>query len=203
MCLKRDYRMTISNLFGDAGGADLSGSSRSRLNHLVQTYLGIELDKSRSASTGGRRPLAMSACATCPTGYTLPACRSCDLLLAELESARPRRRSARTFHRGFRPPDTGTRGRSFNETASGRLGGRRGPNAAERRWRSCAEVYLSREALAEKADIPPMNVVQNRTLIELAQRQPAEPRLQPRDIFGLSPNGLRKYGDAFLATVVA
>ncbi|NOG52279.1 MAG: hypothetical protein HND48_24690 [Chloroflexi bacterium] len=35
------------------------------------------------------------------------------------------------------------------------------------------ELYLAREALAERANIPPMNVVQNRTLVELAREQPA------------------------------
>ena len=45
-----------------------------------------------------------------------------------------------------------------------------------------------------------MNVVQNRTLIELAQKQPST-REELRSVFGLSANGIRKYGDSFLDAV--
>ncbi|MBK8136806.1 MAG: ribonuclease D [Chloroflexi bacterium] len=196
MCLKRDYQMTISNLFDTMQAARICGVKQIGLNHLVQAYLGIELDKSHQRDNWGRRPLAMSSLryAQLDTHY-LPELH--DLLLAELE-VRGHAEEARETFEDLSRLTPAHEGRSFDEDGFWKIGQPARLNG--RQMAILREVYLSREALAEKADIPPMNVVQNRTLIELAQRQPAD-RDQLRDVFGLSPNGLRKYGDAFLAAV--
>ena len=196
MCLKRDFQMTIANLFDTMTAARICGVKQIGLNHLVQAYLGIELDKSHQRDNWGRRPLAMSSLryAQLDTHY-LPDLR--DLLLAELE-ARHHVEEARETFEDLSRLTPAHEGRSFDEDGFWKIGHPARLNG--RQMAILREVYLTREVLAEKSDIPPMNVVQNRTLLELAQRLPGT-RDELRDIFGLSPNGLRKYGDAFLAAV--
>lgn len=196
MCLKRDYKMTVTNLFDTMTAARICGIRQIGLNHLVQMYLGIELDKSHQRDNWGRRPLSAASLryAQLDTHY-LPELH--DLLLAELE-ARGHVTEARETFSDIAQMTHAHEGRTVDQDGFWKIGYPARLNG--RQMAILREVYLVREALAEHADIPPMNVVQNRTLLELAQKQPST-RDELRSIFGLSPNGTRKYGDAFLAAV--
>jgi ribonuclease D len=196
MCLKRDYRMTVNNLFDTMVAARICGVKQIGLNNLLQTYVGVELDKAHQRDNWGRRPLSASSLryAQLDTHY-LPQLR--DLLLAELE-ARGHVEEARETFADLTQMTPAHVGRTFDMDGFWRIGTPARLNG--RQMAILREAYLVREALAEDADIPPMNVVQNRTLIELAQKQPIT-RDELRAVFGLSPNGLRKYGDALLDAV--
>lgn len=196
MCLKRDYQFTFSNLFDTMIAARICGLRQVGLNHLLRDYLNIELDKSHQRDNWGKRPLPQSSLryAQLDTHY-LPDLR--DQLLAEL-TARDHLEEARETFDDMSRMTPAHEGRSFDPDGYWRIGypARLNP----RQMAVLRELYLTREALAERADIPPMNVVQNRTLVELAQQQP-ENRDGLRSVFGLSNNGVRRWGDALLEAI--
>jgi ribonuclease D len=196
MCLKRDYRMTVNNMFDTMVAARICGVKQIGLNHLVQAYIGVELDKAHQRDNWGRRPLSASSLryAQFDTHY-LPQLH--DLLLAELEARGHLEEARETFDDLTRMTPAHV-GRAFDLDGFWKIG--HPARLSGQQMAVLREVYLVREALAEDADIPPMNVVQNRTLIELAQKQPST-RDELRSVFGLSANGIRKYGDSFLDAV--
>ncbi|KXK52793.1 MAG: putative ribonuclease D [Chloroflexi bacterium OLB13] len=196
MCLKRDYQFTFSSLFDTMIAARICGLRQVGLNHLVHDYLGIDLDKSHQRDNWGRRPLPHSSLryAQFDTHY-LPELH--DQLLAELEARGHLEEARETFDDMGRmtPPHEG---RSFDPDGYWRIG--YPARLTPRQMAVLRELYLAREALAERANIPPMNVVQNRTLVELAREQPTN-RDALRGIFGLSNHGVRRWGDALLAAI--
>lgn len=196
MCLKRDFQMKINNLFDTMQAARICGVKQIGLNHLVQRYLGIELDKSHQRDNWGRRPLAVSSLryAQLDTHY-LPELR--DMLLTELEQRGHAEEARETFSDLSRLTPA-HEGRSLDEDGFWKIGLPARLNG--RQMAILREVYLMREALAEKVDVPPINVIANRTMIELAQRQP-QTRDDLRNVFGISPAAARRYGDVLLEAV--
>lgn len=196
MCLKRDYHFEITNLFDTMVAARICGIRQIGLQNLVQTFLSIDLDKSHQRDNWGKRPLPIACLryAQLDTHY-LPELR--DLLLAELE-ARGHLEEARETFDDLSRLTHAHEGRSFDPDGYWKIGipARLPP----RQMAILRELYIAREKLAEHADLPPMNVAQNRTLVELAQRAPTN-KDDLRGIFGLSPNGLRRWGDHWLSAI--
>lgn len=196
MCLKRDYRFEVANLFDTMVAARICGLRQIGLQNLVQVYLGVALDKSHQRDDWGKRPLP-AAClryAQLDTHY-LPDLR--DMLLAELDARGHLDEARETFDDLSRLTEP-HEGRSFDPEGYWKIGVP--ARLGVRQMTLLRELYLTRESLAQRADLPPVNVAQNRTLVELAQRAPAT-RDDLRGIFGLSPNGIRRWGEAWLSAV--
>ncbi len=198
MCLKRDYRFEVVNLFDTMVAARVCGIRQIGLQNLVQAYLGVTLDKSHQRDNWGKRPLP-AAClryAQFDTHY-LPDLR--DMLLAELEARHHLEEACETFDDLCRLTEA-HEGRSFDPEGYWKIGvpARLSP----RQMATLRELYITRERLAQHADLPPMNVAQNRTLVELAQHTPTT-REALRGIYGMSPNAVRRWGDEWLKTIAA
>lgn len=196
MCLKRDYQFEITNLFDTMMAARICGIRQIGLQNLVQTYLGIELDKSHQRDNWAKRPLP-AAClryAQLDTHY-LPDLH--DMLLAELQARGHVEEARETFDDLCRMTHA-HEGRTFDPDGYWRIGvpARLNP----RQMAILRELYLVREELAAHTNYPPMNIAQNRSLVELAQRTPTQ-REELRAIFGLSPQGIRKWGDYWLKAI--
>lgn len=196
MCLKRDYRFEITNLFDTMVAARICGIRQIGLQNLVQTYLGIDLDKSHQRDNWGKRPLPVACLryAQFDTHY-LPELR--DMLLAELQ-ARGHLEEARETFDDLSRLTHAHEGRSFDENGYWKIG--IPARLTPRQMAILRELYIAREKLAEHAELPPMNVAQNRTLVELSQRAPTH-RDDLRGIFGLSPQGIRKWGDHWITAI--
>jgi len=196
MCLKRDYRFEVTNLFDTMMAARICGIRQIGLQNLVQTYLSIELDKTHQRDNWGKRPLPVACLryAQLDTHY-LPDLR--DMLLVELEARNHLEEARETFDVLSRLTHA-HEGRSFDTEGYWKIGipARLSP----RHMAVLRELYIIREELAAHADFPPMNVAQNRTLVELAQRAPVN-RDELRGIYGLSPNGMRRWGDVWLEAI--
>lgn len=196
MCLKRDYHFEVTNLFDTMVAARICGIRQIGLQNLVHSYLSIDLDKSHQRDNWAKRPLP-AAClryAQFDTHY-LPDLH--DLLLAELE-ARGHLEEARETFDDLSRLTLPHEGRRFDPDGYWRIGIPARLN--QRQMAILRELYLTREKLAEHANLPPVNVAQNRTLVELAQRAPTN-RDALGGIYGLSPKGMRRWADDWLAAV--
>lgn len=196
MCLKRDFHFEIANLFDTMVAARVCGIRQVGLNNLVRAFLDIELDKSHQRDNWGRRPLSVASLryAQMDTHYLLDLR---DLLAAQLEEQTHLEEARETFDDLSRmtPPHEG---RSFDPEGFWRIG--LPAHLTSQQMATLRALYLMRETLAERANMPPLNVVQNRTLLELALRQPCS-REELKGIPGLSPNGIRRWGDAWLRAI--
>jgi len=196
MCLKRDYHFEITNLFDTMVAARICGIRQIGLQNLAQTYLGVELDKTHQRDNWGKRPLPFVCLryAQLDTHY-LPDLR--DMLLNELAARNHLEEARETFDDLSRLTNAHV-GRSFDPDGYWKIG--IPAHLSPRHMAVLRELYITRDELAARADFPPMNVAQNRTLVELAQRAPIH-RDNLHGIFGLSPNGLRRWGDAWLEAI--
>jgi ribonuclease D len=196
MCLKRDFHFEIANLFDTMVAARICGIRQVGLNNLVRAFLDIELDKSHQRDNWGRRPLSVASLryAQMDTHYLL---ELRDTLAAQLETDGHLEEARETFDDLSRMTPA-HEGRSFDPEGFWRIG--LPARLTSQQMATLRALYLMRESLAERANMPPLNVVQNRTLLELALRQPCN-REELKGIPGLSPNGIRRWGDAWLRAI--
>lgn len=195
VCLKRDYGFEMVNLFDTMVAARVIGLEQVGLGNLLNDFLGVKSDKRHQRDNWGTRPLRQSSLiyAQKDTHY-LPQLR--DILRTQLIEHQRLEEATEIFAEIC---DVGeSEPRTFDPDGFWRLGI---PNNLNRRQLAILrELYLMRESIAEKRDVPTFKVLSNRLLIAIAE---AEPRRidELRHIRGLSPALIRRYDKRIIQAV--
>src|SRR5690606_29266883 len=161
LILKREYGFRFANLFDTRVAAAALGSTSPGLASVLATRFGIELDKSMQRSNWGQRPLTAKQIAYAPLDahYLLGLLdaqeRELDAqdrrMIVDAECARLER---------LEPPDAG-----FEPDEWVRIKGAR--TLDPRRRRALRELFVMRDEVARKADVPPFRTLGNPVLLEV------------------------------------
>ncbi len=193
-CLRRDYGFSFVNIFDTHVAAQLLGYEFLGLGALMEQILGVYHSKRRQRDDWSHRPLESEQLeyAAMDTHHLL---RLRDVLendlqqkgrlswaLEEFETAAAIERPEKEFDtEGFRRIK-GSRDLSLQDQVILRA------------------LYLLRDTIAEKLDVPPFKVMNNSVLIDLVHRPP----ISPREMFkrpGISYRVARKFTSDILKTI--
>ena len=194
MCLRRDFDFGFVSLFDTMVAARILGWKKVGLASVLEAEFSVKVNKRHQRADWGARPLStdMLRYAQTDTHYLL-ALRK--LLQAELEASGRMEEAQEVFaelvtvgpHIAEFDPDA-----FWNINGMHRL---KGHQQAILR-----ELYLYRERMAEQRDVPPFKVMEEKRLLELAQREPGSIRQLER-MGTLSEWQVRKYGRGILRSV--
>ncbi len=194
MCLKRDFGFDFNHLFDTMLAARVCGIRQVGLNALLQTYVGVELDKSHQRDDWGQRPLPADSLRYAQTDtHYLPTLR--DHLAQRLAELDRVEEAAELFEDTCR---VRMADHQFDPEGYWRIAQPNhvfGQAAAILR-----ELYLWRNVIAERRDVPPFKVLGDRTLVELAQRMPRTLDELGR-ISGMGTHNVRRYGHDLLRLI--
>jgi len=191
ICMKRDFDFDVHNLFDTMFAARLVHEEQFGLGDLLANYFEVEVDKSHQRDNWGQRPLPKDSLiyAQMDTHY-LPKLR--DKLREQLE-ALDRMEEAQEVFADVLHIDVKTQ--DFDPEGFWKLGVPR--SLSRRQMAYLREVYLEREELAEKRDVPPFKIVGNKALVALA-RKPPNNLHQMRQLREFAPSQVRRFGERFL-----
>ncbi len=192
--LKRDCRFRFANLFDTMISAQLLGYPSIGLAALAKRHFDVSLPKDEQRSDWSARPLRDSqlAYAAADTTYLIP-------LAEKLERELKKKKRLEWAQEEFE----GLTRREWPEREFDRLGYLKikGARALDSQALSVLrELYLERDKRAREIDRPPFKVLGNRTLLEIAQRQPTSPD-ELSGIKGVTDLILRRFGRNVLAAV--
>ncbi len=194
ICLKRDYGFTFTNLFDTMLAARILGRSGLGLGTLLEQEFGVLVDKRLQRANWAKRPLSpeMLKYARMDTHY-LVALRS--ILKEELDRSDRIALAEEDFRRLTRVP---AGNHENGEVNCWRISGAQ--DLTPRQAAVLMALCAFREDRARSLDQPPFRILQNQTLIELAQRMPRK-RAELNQISGLSPKLIDRYASSLLAAV--
>lgn len=194
ICLKRDYSFEFTNLFDTMLAARILGRPGLGLGTMLEQEFGVKVDKRLQRANWARRPLSpeMLKYARMDTHY-LVALR--NILKEELVRSGRTELAEEDFHRLTRVP-AGTH--ENGEVNCWRISGAQ--DLTPRQAAVLMELCSFREDRARSINQPPFRILQNQTLLELAQRMPRK-RAELNHITGLSPKLIDRYGANLLAAV--
>ncbi|MFN8372072.1 MAG: HRDC domain-containing protein [Anaerolineae bacterium] len=187
ICLTRDFGYTFVNVFDTMVAARVCGEKNIGLGSLLTQYCAVEVDKSHQRDDGGQRPLSPDSLryAQMDTHY-LPLLR--DILLSRLEAFKrvDEAREAFTDLCHVELPD-----REFDPEGYWRIGV---PNELTRREMAILrELYLLREEIAQRRDLPAFKVFSNKSMVAIVREMPKNLD-QLMTVEGMSPSLARRYG---------
>jgi ribonuclease D len=166
LSLKRDYGFTFVNLFDTMLAARILGWQRYGLGTILGEHFGVKLDKRFQRYNWGQRPLSRKALnyAHLDTHYLLPL-RTIQLKalnqqhrLREANEAFERQTMAEPSPKVFDPDDFW------------RIKGCK--DLIPQQQAVLRELFIMRDKIARKIDRPPFKVMNDTTLIRLAEQQP-------------------------------
>jgi len=164
--LRRDCGFRFSNLFDTMISAQILGYSSVGLSSLTQQHFDVNLPKDEQRSDWSTRPLTQNqlSYAAADVLYLIP--------LAELLGKELRRVGRESWaQEEFEALERRVwREREFDELGYLRIKGARKLDATG--LAILRELYLMRDQKAREIDRPPFKVLGNRTLLEIAERQP-------------------------------
>lgn len=194
MGIKRDYGFEINNIFDTMLAARICGYRQVGLNNLLESHLGVQLDKRHQRDNWGKRPLPDDSLryAQMDTHF-LPLLRNdlYDELVQQKRLAEARDAFAELPH--IEPASL-----EFDPEGYWRIGKPRGLN--RRQMAVLRELYLWRERTAARRDCPPFKVISNEAMVTIARNTPRE-KADLAEIRGISPTMIRRYGDTLLELV--
>ena len=193
-CLRRDYGFAFANIFDTHVAAQLLGYEFLGLGALMEQLLGIYHSKRRQRDDWSQRPLASEQLeyAAMDTHHLL---RLRDALEAEL---REKGRMAWALEEFETAAAIERPEKEFDTEGFRRIKGSR--ELALQDQVVLRALYLLRDRIARKLDVPPFKVLNNSVLIELARRPPAS----PREMFnrpGISYRVARRFSADILKTI--
>lgn len=194
LCLKRDYGFTLNNLFDTMTAARILGWSKYGLGSILQKYFNVKLNKRFQKYNWGERPLKPKALnyARLDTHYLLPLRR---IQLKELEERKRLREATDAFQRAAQVEPTP---KEFDPDDFWRV--KRVRNLSRQDQAIVRELFILRDKIARKLDRPPFKVMNNSTMIYLAQQKPT--RLADLNgIKGLEDRLIREDGQDVLAAI--
>ncbi|MDX1991908.1 MAG: HRDC domain-containing protein [bacterium] len=195
MCLKRDFGYTFANIFDTMVAARVIGYKSIGLSALLETYMGVVLDKAHQRDDWGERPLPADslAYAQMDTHY-LPQLR--EILHEKLKEDGRLEEAVELFEELPHLPAAELR--EFDPEGYWKLGM---PQYLKRYQMSILrEIYLLREEIAQERDLPPFKVLVNKQLVTLATAAPR--RLSDLAALGGMPSSfIRRYGHRLLEAI--
>jgi ribonuclease D len=195
MCLRRDYGWTFNNLFDTMWAARVLGWPHSGLGNILSEQFGVRLDKRWQRHNWGRRPLSPEALAYArlDTHYLLPLR---EQMLAELKE-KGRLEEAREFFAEVSQAEPNFK--AFDP--DGDLWRVKGVWDLEPEDRAILrELLIWRDAQARRQDRPPFKIVNDRTLVALAQTRPQSLE-QMQGINGFKSLHQHRYGRKVISAV--
>ena len=192
--LKRDCSFEFASLFDTMVSAQLLGYPAVGLAALAERHFSVLLPKDEQRSDWSLRPLREEQLlyAAADVAYLIPLAERLEALLEEQGRLAWAREEFETLVQRTWPP------REFDDAGYLRIKGAKGlgpiPLAVLR------ELYLMRDARAREVDRPPFKVLGNRTLMEIAQQQPAS-AAELAHIKGITELIQRRLGREILAAV--
>ena len=194
MLMQREHGWRLCNLFDTMWAARILGYDRFGLASMLGDIYGVRLNKRYQRANWCKRPLSEKelAYAQADTHYLL------DLrerLAAELEEAGRMEEAQEIFaeQSTVQLPDT-----SFDPDSFWSMQGVRRLSAAGKATLKALNIY--RDQMAQKYDRPHFKILHDRTLMEVARRQPQR-RGELRRIHGMSSGQMRRYGKDILRMV--
>jgi ribonuclease D len=192
--LGRDYDFQINNLVDTMICAQLLGEPAIGLAALLKKYLDVELDKSHQRADWARRPLPrpMLEYAAEDTRHLA---RLASMLRSQLESLGRWEWAREEFERmesiRWNPPEGSGEGWRKLKGAS-----RLDPRGSE----ILRRLFEWRDGEARSRDVPPFRILANETMLAIARERPRGYG-KLGEIKGVSPGGLRRYGNSLLEAV--
>jgi ribonuclease D len=192
--LKRDCSFEFQHLFDTMISAQLLGYPSVGLASIANRHFGVDLPKDEQRSDWSARPLSARqlAYAAADVLHLIPLA---ERLTRELREAKRLRWAKEEFealtHRRW--PE-----REFDKLGYLRIKGAR--KLESRSLSVLRELYLMRDARARDMDRPPFKVIGNRTLLEIAERQPRK-LAELAEIKGITDLLLRRLGRDLLDAV--
>ena len=195
MCLRRDFGWTFANLFDTMWAARVLGWPRSGLSSILKERFGVQLNKRWQRHNWGNRPLLpeAQAYARLDTHYLLPLR---DQMLTELKQG-SRLDEAREFFEQVAQAEPNFK--TFDPDND--LWRVKGVWDLEPEDRAVLrELLIWRDAEAQHRDRPPFKIVNDQTLLALAQTRPQSVE-QLQGIRGFKAYHQRRYGRKILQAV--
>jgi ribonuclease D len=164
--LKRDCSFRFASLFDTMISAQILGYSSVGLASLTEQHFDVKLPKDEQRSDWSSRPLTQNQLgyAAADVLYLIPLA---EILGKELRRVRREEWAQEEFETLERRV---WRDREFDELGYLRIKGARKLDPTE--LSVLRELYLMRDQKAREIDRPPFKVLGNRTLLEIAERQP-------------------------------
>ncbi len=194
ICLKRDFGFRFTNLFDTMQAARILGREAVGLGSILEAEFGLHVDKRYQRANWGQRPLSleMLAYARLDTHY-LAALR--DRLCAGLQEAGRWELAGEDFVRlckvnGHAPND--------EDAACWRVSGAQ--DLSSQQIAVLFALCQYREECARSANLPPFKVLNNQTLLEIAQAAPFTPE-ELNKCTRLSPRQFQRHTDGLLKAV--
>lgn len=163
LIMKRDYGFEFAELFDTRVAAAALGSATPGLASVLNEHFGVELDKSQQRSDWSARPLSPEQLdyARLDTHYLIPLMHRMRAALDEAGRTPVVEGECRRLE-ALEPPD-----RSFDPDTFLRVKGARqlGPMGMQR----MRELFIARDRIARRRDVPPFKVVGNNELLRVAE----------------------------------
>ncbi|MBN1567990.1 MAG: HRDC domain-containing protein [Acidobacteria bacterium] len=190
-CLRRDYGFEFAGIFDTHVAAQLLGYEFLGLSTLMGQLLGVHHSKRRQRDDWSRRPLASGQLeyAAMDTHHLL---RLRDVLEADLRVKGRLSWAQEEFDAAtaIERPE-----KEFDAEGFRRIKGNR--ELAPQDQLALRALYVFRDEIARKMDVPPFKVMNNSTLMELVRRPP----LSPEEMFsrrGISNRVARKHASSIM-----
>ena len=194
MCLARDFKFQIVNLFDTRVASRTLGWERTGLSDLLAQVFSVNVDKRFQRANWGKRPLSseMLDYARLDTHYLLKLRDHLHQLLRKngsLEEAQE------LCQRMANPP---LRENGFSSDGFWRIAHSR--ELSRRKAAILRELYLMRDRYARRQNRPPFKILGDRSLLAIAKKEPRTTE-ELHGLPGLTNNNIRRYGVEFLAAV--
>jgi ribonuclease D len=192
--LKRDCRFSFANLFDTMVCAQLLGYPAIGLAAIAERHFDVRLPKDEQRSDWSARPLrdTQLCYAAADVAYLIPLAEKLERELRKAKRVAWAEAEFRALERRAWPE------REFDKLGYLRIKGARGLDSAS--LSVLRELYWVRDRRAREIDRPAFKVLGNRTLLEIAQRRPADER-ELAEIKGVTELILRRFGRDILAAV--
>jgi ribonuclease D len=196
LSLKRDFNFTFANLFDTMLAARILGWPRYGLGSILEEQFGVKLDKRFQRYNWGQRPLSKQALdyARLDTHYLLPLR---EVQLEALAQQNRLREAAEAFARQIHVEPTP---KTFDPNDFWRIKGSK--DLAPQQQAVLQELFILRDKISRKIDRPPFKVVNDSTLVRLAETQPKDYQAL-KEIKGLSGNLLKYNAQDVLQAIEA
>jgi ribonuclease D len=192
--LKRDCRFTFANLFDTMICAQLLGYPAIGLAAIAERHFDVRLPKDEQRSDWSARPLRETQLhyAAADVAYLIPLAERLERELKKAKRIAWAEQEFRALERREWPE------REFDKLGYLRIKSARGLDSES--LSVLRELYLVRDRRAREIDRPAFKVLGNRTLLEVAQRRPANER-ELAEMKGVTELILRRFGRDILAAV--
>jgi ribonuclease D len=194
LCLKRDFKFKINNLFDTRVALRTLGRKRTGLGDVLEEEFGVKINKKWQRANWGQRPLPpeLLRYARLDTHYLLDLR---DRLVTELEEKGRWEEAQEECKRisQFKPNHNNYHPKKFWNIS----------NAKQLQPKQAAilkEVYAYRDEQASHLNRPPFKVIPDKTLLAIAQNKPRNAD-ELSELPGMTPGQIRRHGQGLLCAV--